>query len=59
MKKVYYDICQEKILSGKNIPCFEKKDAACKEKDADCLNCKYFIDAASKAQQKINKNILK
>jgi hypothetical protein len=57
MKKVYYDICQEKILSGKNIPCFEKKDAACKEKDADCLNCKYFIDAASKAQQKINKNI--
>jgi hypothetical protein len=47
MKKVYYDICQEKILSGKNIPCFEKKNAACKEKDADCLNCKYFIDAAS------------
>ena len=52
MKKVYYDPCQEKVVSGKNIPCYEKKNAACKEKDADCLNCKYFISVAFKAQKK-------
>lgn len=59
MKKLYYDPCQEKILSDKDLPCYEKKDAACKEKDVDCLKCKYFIDAVLEAQQKINKNILK
>jgi hypothetical protein len=52
MKKLYYDPCQEKILSDKDLPCYEKKDAACKEKDADCLNCKYFIDAASGQSKK-------
>lgn len=50
--KEYYDICQEKIVSGKNIPCYEKKNAACKEKDGDCLNCKYFADAVLAARKK-------
>jgi len=31
MKKAYYDICQEKILSGKDLPYYEK-DTACKKK---------------------------
>lgn len=52
MTKVYYDICQEKILSGKDLPCYEKKDAACKGKDADCLRCKCFIGAVSNALKK-------
>lgn len=55
MSNVYCDICQEKIISGKNIPCFEKKDAACMNNGDDCLSCKYFIDAANQAKKKNNK----
>lgn len=44
-KKTYYDQCQEKVVSGKQIPCYEKKGAKCKSMDGtvyDCDECRYF-----------------
>lgn len=45
-KKYVYDICQEKLVSGKDIPCYAKRGALCRKvDDADCLLCKYFPKA--------------
>ena len=45
MKKKYvYDICREKLVSGKDIPCYAKQGALCRKTDDEycCLECKYF-----------------
>lgn len=42
-KKGYYDPCLEKMVSGKDIPCYEKKGALCrKQEDFCCSNCRYW-----------------
>lgn len=42
-KKAYYDPCQEKVVTGRDIPCYEKKGAARrKTPEMDCSECRYF-----------------
>lgn len=46
----YYDECQEKVVRGKDRPCYAKKGALCRTTDEYCcMDCRYWPKAKKKS----------